>query len=320
MIFGFNWVDLIIVIVLLAFVWEASGRPLILELLGFLSFLAVFFISFRTYNLPAKFFETQFKVVHGLSLVLGFLTVWLLSEISLLLIIRSIIPKIPKLKFFGSKFLLIILSILRGLIFISLILVIIATFPIQPVLKMSVLNSKIGSQILARTYGLEQPLKQVFGGASNESLTFLTIKPKTDEKIDLGFQTTEFSILGDAEVKMFDLVNQERVKVGVKPLVFDPKLREIARSYSADMLSRGYFSHYSPEGLSVADRMAKAGIDFLIVGENLSYAPDVQLAHQGLMNSEGHRENMLSIDYGKVGIGVMDAGVYEQMFTEVFSN
>lgn len=320
MFFGFNWVDLIIVIILLTFVWEAVGRPLILELLGFLSFLAVFFTSFRAYNLPAKFFESQFKVVHGLSLVLGFLTVWFLSEVILFFIVRLIIPKIPKFKFFGSEFLLIILSILRGLIFISLILVIVATFPIQPSLKRNVLDSKIGSRILSRTYGLEQPLKQIFGGVSNESLTFLTIKPKTDEKIDLGFQTTQFGILGDAEAKMFDLINSERIKVGVKPLIFNPQLREIARAHSADMFQRGYFSHYSPEGFSVADRVVEAGINFLIVGENLAYAPDVQLAHKGLMNSKGHRENILSTDYGKIGIGVMDAGVYEQMFTEVFSN
>ncbi len=320
MILGFNWVDLIIVLTLFVFVWEAAGRPLILELLGFLSFMAVFFVSFSTYNLPAKFFEIQFKVAHGLSLILGFLAVWFLSEIVIYLILRIIIPKIPKFEFYGSRVLLVILSLFRGFIFISLVLVIIATFPIQPGIKMSVLDSKIGSQMLSRAYGLEQPLKQVFGGAANDSLTFLTIKPKTDEKIDLGFKTSQFTILGDAEVKMYDLVNEERVKAGMKPLIFDSMLRDIARAHSADMFMRGYFSHFSPEGETIADRAAKAGVNFIVIGENLAYAPSVQLAHNGLMNSPSHRENILSPDYAKIGIGVMDGGVYEQMFTQVFSN
>lgn len=317
---GLNWVDLVIVLVLIFFSLEALGRSLFLELLDLASFLLSFLLSFSFYNILAKFFETQFKLAHGLSLVLGFMITWFLSEAIFFLLIRIFIPKMPTIKIAHSRILSIIPALMRGLVFISLTLVILATFPIQPSIKKAVLASKIGSQILKHAYALEQPVKNVFGGVTNDSLTFLTIKPKTDEKINLGFQTTEFKTDALSEQALIDLVNEERVKKGLKALVYNERLQEIARDYSADMFKRGYFSHYSPEGESVADRAIKAVIDFLVIGENLAYAPNVELAHKGLMNSEGHRANILSEDYRKIGIGVVDGGVYGRMFTQIFSN
>src|SRR3989344_6011311 len=194
-----NWVDLIIILALLVFALEAFGRPLILELLDLGSFLLAFFLSFRYYNLLAKFIEAQFHTPHGLSLVLGFMATWFLSEIIFFTLVRLSIPKIPIIKIPGSRFLAIIPALLRGLIFISLTLVLLATFPIQPSIKKTVLDSKIGSYLLKNAYLLEQPVKQVFGGVTNDTLTFLTIKPKTDEKVNLGFQVSQITIDQESE-------------------------------------------------------------------------------------------------------------------------
>ncbi|MDO8577204.1 MAG: CvpA family protein [Candidatus Daviesbacteria bacterium] len=315
-----NWVDLVIILMLAFFALEAIRRPLILELLDLTSFLLAGLLSFSYFNIPAKFFEAQFKMPHGLTLVLGFMTIWFLSETVFYLLVRVFLKKIPRIVIPGSRILSMVPALLRGLIFTAIVLVMIATFPIQPVVKKAVLDSKIGSQILKNAYALEQPVKQVFGGVANDSLTFLTIKPKTDQRVNLGFQTSQFSIDSVSENGMIDLVNKERVGRGLLALTFDEKLRSIARLYSADMFMRGYFSHYSPEGKTVADRALAAGVDFLVVGENLAYAPSVESAHKGLMNSEGHRANILSPDFSKIGIGVMDGGVYGRMFTQVFAN
>lgn len=317
---GLNWVDPIIIGSLIFFAIEAVGRPLILEVLDFASFLVAFFISFRYYNLLSKFFEIQFQIPHGLSLVLGFLGMWFLAEAAFYLIVRIVIPKLPSIKFKGSASLSIIPALLRGLIFIALTLVLVATFPIQPSIKKAVMDSRLGSVILKNAYQLEQPVKNVFGGVTNDTLTFLTIKPKTDEKVNLGFQTSQYSLDLASEDAMVELVNKERTTKGLKALVFDSRLRDVARRHSEDMFKKGYFSHYSPEGENVADRASIAEIDFLVIGENLAYAPNVTLAHQGLMNSEGHRANILSQDFGKIGIGVVDGGVYGKMFTQVFTN
>ena len=315
-----NWVDLIIIGVLIFFALEAIGRPLILELLDFASFLIAFFISFRYYNFPAKFFEGNFQIPHGLSLVLGFMAMWFLTELIFYFLVRILIPKIPHIKHPLANSLSAIPALLRGLIFISLTLVLLATFPIQPSIKIAVLESKVGSIILKNAYRLEQPVKNVFGGVTTDTLTFLTIKPRTDQRVDLGFETNQFGVDEASERQMVELVNKERISHGLTALVFDGKLRDVGRAYSEDMFERGYFSHYSPEGETVADRAEKGGVDFLVIGENLAYAPTVELAHKGLMNSEGHRANILSKDYGKIGIGVIDGGVYGKMFTQVFSN
>jgi uncharacterized protein YkwD len=52
----------------------------------------------------------------------------------------------------------------------------------------------------------------------------------------------------------------------------------------------------------------------------LAYAASVDLAHNGLMRSPGHRANILSADFGQVGIGVIDGGIYGKMFTQEFTN
>src|SRR3989344_822578 len=314
-----NWVDFLILATLIVFAFEAYGRSLVVETLDLISFLLAFFLSFGSYNLPVKFFGAQFQIPHGLSLVLGFMSVWFISEALFYIFLRILLPKLPK-ELKGYKVLSIIPALFKGLIFIALFLVMIATFPIQPVIKKAVLESRVGSIILKQAYRLEAPVKNVFGGVTQDSLTFLTIKPKTDEKIDLGFQTADVEIDPTSEQALIDLVNKERSSLGLKTLVFDSKLREVGRGHSEDMFKRGYFSHYSPENKSVADRASEKEVDFLVIGENLAYAPSVELAHKGLMNSEGHKANILSEDYGKIGIGVMDGGVYGKMFTQVFSN
>jgi uncharacterized protein YkwD len=100
----------------------------------------------------------------------------------------------------------------------------------------------------------------------------------------------------------------------------DEKLQEVARAHGEDMFARGYFAHNTPEGKTPFDRMNEAGIKYVVAGENLALAPNLETAHQGLMDSKGHRENILSTDYGKVGIGVIDGGKYGEIFVQEFTN
>ena len=66
--------------------------------------------------------------------------------------------------------------------------------------------------------------------------------------------------------------------------------------------------------------MDRAGISYSIAGENLALAPSVVRAHDGLMNSSGHRRNILDPAFTKIGIGAIDGGVYGKMFTQIFTN
>lgn len=317
-----NWVDLIILLLLLFFALESINRNFISELLDSLSFVIAFMASLRFYNESAQLFTSTFHIPNSLSKIFGFLTVWFIVETIFFGIIHFLvfksIQKFPYPKQL-NKFSF-IPAVFRGLVFISIILVLLGTFPIQPRIKQDILDSYIGSRILNETHRLEGPLKNVFGGITQDTFTFLTIKPKSDETIDLGFKSDKFAASAAMENELISLVNKERVANNLRPLEHVPALTEIGRTHSSDMFKRGYFAHTSPEGENVADRAAKRNYFYLVIGENLAYAPTVELAHKGLMESPGHRANILSPEFNKIGIGIMDGGVYGLMVTQVFSN
>ncbi len=121
-----------------------------------------------------------------------------------------------------------------------------------------------------------------------------------------------------AERQMLALVNEERTSVGLAPLEMDPRLVPVARAHSAEMFRLKYFGHESPVSGSPFDRISAAGISYHRAGENLAYAHSVAVAHRGLMESPGHRENILRPEFTRIGIGVISAGPYGRMFTQVF--
>jgi uncharacterized YkwD family protein len=120
------------------------------------------------------------------------------------------------------------------------------------------------------------------------------------------------------EQLMFDLVNGERVKAGLAALQVDMRLVQTARLKSQDMIANNYFSHQSPTYGSPFEMMQAAGISYRYAGENLAGASTVELAHRNLMQSPGHRANILNPNYPRIGIGIVDGGPYGKMFTQQF--
>ncbi|UNC90689.1 CAP domain-containing protein [Candidatus Contubernalis alkaliaceticus] len=120
------------------------------------------------------------------------------------------------------------------------------------------------------------------------------------------------------EQMMFTLVNQERVKYGLSPLKIDMDLVRIARLKSQDMVNLNYFSHQSPTYGSPFDMMRNAGIRYIRAGENLAGSSTVQRAHTSLMNSPGHRANILNAHYTHIGIGIVNGSQYGKIFTQMF--
>jgi uncharacterized YkwD family protein len=120
------------------------------------------------------------------------------------------------------------------------------------------------------------------------------------------------------EKQMLNLVNQEREKQGLPALKADPELTKVARVKAKDMIDNNYFDHNSPTYGSPFDMMKKFGVDYNTAGENLAGNSSVDGAHTSLMNSQGHRENILKSEYTSVGIGVVDGGQYGKMFVQMF--
>ena len=120
------------------------------------------------------------------------------------------------------------------------------------------------------------------------------------------------------EQQMITLVNQERVKNGVKPLQVDMKLVKVGRMKSQDMIDNHYFSHISAKYGSPFDLMKAQGVTFNTAGENIAGNGTVGAAHTALMNSPGHRSNILSPNYTRIGIGIIKGGPYGLMISQEF--
>ena len=118
--------------------------------------------------------------------------------------------------------------------------------------------------------------------------------------------------------RIFELVNRERIEAGVDPLAWSDALAEVGEGHARDMYLNGYFSHVSPTTGTVADRLFAVGITYRIAGENLALAATPEDTHRGLMDSPGHRRNILLDDYTRIGIAVVD-GPLGLMTVQVFT-
>jgi uncharacterized protein YkwD len=209
---------------------------------------------------------------------------------------------------------------INGLILAAILAALLLALPLSEALSERTRDSVLANRLAVYAERLEGALRPVFGEAIGRTLNLLTIEPDSNERVTLPFKVTNPRPRPDLEQRMLVLVNQERAAAGLRPLLADPELTEVARQHSADMFARGYFAHDTPEGLSPFDRMREANVHFLTAGENLALAPTLSVAHTGLMNSPGHRENILRPQFGRVGIGILDGGIRGLMVSQEFRN
>ena len=117
------------------------------------------------------------------------------------------------------------------------------------------------------------------------------------------------------EQYMLELINAERAKVGAQPLAFNDYINDAGANHSKWMIATERFSHTGAGGSNAGDRMTAAGYKFTgswAWGENISwrslaspsgYQDEVNLMHKALMNSAGHRANILNSNFREIGIG-----------------
>ena len=124
--------------------------------------------------------------------------------------------------------------------------------------------------------------------------------------------------IGIDEQKMLDLINDERSKAGLAPLMADTKLMEVAKLKAVDMVKNNYFSHTSPTYGSPFEMLKKYGISYRTAAENIAGNSSVEAAHNALMKSEGHRKNILNSDFNYIGIGITPSSTYGKVFVQMF--
>jgi uncharacterized protein YkwD len=317
-----NPVDVLLLLIVLFSIWNGWRRGFILSSLDLLQWLGSGLLALRFYKSVANF----------LRLFLNWSDVWLLPFAFLLVVILTsalihylgylLVKRLPKgthqkrLNRVFGLFPGMINGLVTAAIFASLLLV----MPFSEALHKAAGESYLTNRLAESTSKIETALSPIFDEAIARSINLLTVRPESNERVDLPFKVANPQPKPNLEAQMLALVNNERAKVGLGTLAPDSELTEVARHHSADMFARGYFSHLTPESKSPFDRMHEAGVTFSIAGENLALAPTLSLAHTGLMNSPGHRANILRPQFGRLGVGILDGGIRGLMVTQNFRN
>jgi uncharacterized protein YkwD len=318
----FNAIDIVLVILVLLSVYNGYRRGFIGGMVDLLGWALALVAGLRFYEPLARYIgprvdfwsESDDQAVAFILIVT--LVVIVIQLVAHLAFARSKdIHERPSNRTLG-----ILPGLANGLITAAIVSALLLAVPLNESIRERARESVLVNRLAVYAEQLEARLHPILAEPIARRLNLLTVQPESHERVTLPFKVETTRPRPELETRMLELVNRERVAAGLQPLTADPELTEVARKHSADMFARGYFAHETPEDRDPFDRMREAKVNFLTAGENLALAPTVQLAHSGLMNSPGHRANILRPQFGRVGIGIMDGGIRGLMVTQNFRN
>ena len=316
-----NYVDLLVIGLGILYILSAVQAGVFSVLGRLVAFFGALAIAFWGYSYAQDLFVEQFAMPSSFARAIGFLSLFFFTQFLLNLIFGLVFSFIPeKMRYaWWSKVLALAPAVVDAAVLAGVILIFIVLLPFAPKAAQDITESRSGAFALETMSRLEGYANQVFGEALQDTITFLTVQPETAERVEIPYKPAALHVDEGAEEQMLRLVNEERARAGVSALVTDEEIVQVARAHSKDMWEKGYFSLINLEGKDPFDRMRDEDIEFSAAGENIALAPTTALAHRGLMNSPGHRRNILDPKFQRVGIGVIDGGVYGKMFTQNFA-
>ena len=232
-----NWVDFVISVVVLIFALEGFRRGVFVQLFDIVGFVVSLLSSLTFYPQAAQLLINLFNLPKIAANPAGFLLVWFVTETLFFTISSAIIKKLA-ISFANNrlnKILGFLPATVNALLFLSFALLFVVSLPIRPDIKKDVFDSKVGATLIGNAQILEKPFNSVFGPIAKQTLTFLTINPQETGTISLEFTQKQLSIDQESERKMFELVNQERIKFGVRPLIWSQNLANVGRSHSKNI-------------------------------------------------------------------------------------
>lgn len=213
-----------------------------------------------------------------------------------------------------------------GVFVATLILSLLRVMPVPPLVAEQLDRSVVARTLTEPGSASQRMFRAVSGDRIMESLLELREVVGARRVIVEEGESISFSPADPAELRadqqaaqrVFELLNQARVEAGEEPLAWSDALAAVAEGHAREMYTMGYFSHHSPVTGGPADRVEAAGIPYRVTGENLALATSAEAAHEGLMESPGHRENILLPDYRRVGVAAVE-GPLGLMVVQVFT-
>ena len=316
-----NWLDILIIAVLVGYSLSGLRRGFMITFIEFTGIIVSILIPLFLY-VPFSWVLENYGVSQAYSGAIAFTIIWVITLIVYYSLTGLFYRKISETMLVSNinKLFGIFPGFGKGMIFITFILAIVVAIPFPFFEIETVEESRFGEPILDRAAVAAAIGSEIFGEPLQHALGFLTIEREVGETIELNYTALAPEVTPSAEEEMLELMNQERAERDLPELVMDEELREVARKHSTDMFQRGYFGHQDPDGVGPFDRIQDGGISYTYAGENLAIAPTVSIAHRGLMDSPGHKENILRPEFIKVGIGAVKGGSQGIMFTQKFTD
>ncbi len=316
-----NWVDFLLLFVLLLAVWGGWRRGFIRGTLDIITWVGSIVIGFSFYSYTA---EGLYKILPlgAWLLPVAFLLTAITARILIGMVTKRIVRAVPENTNGDvvNKFLGIIPGAFNGVIFATILAALLLAVPLKKSITADTQKSQIAKTLSVQAEWANKKLAPVFDQAVRQTMSSLSTHPQSHEETDLNFTCDDPIVRPSLETKMIALINKERAKEGLYPLRADPQETLVARAHSKDMFARGYFAHVNPEGKSPFDRMKEANVRFTTAGENLALAQTLEIAHENLMKSPGHRKNIMNPAFSRVGIGILDGGFYGIMVSQEFRN
>lgn len=315
-----NSIDLALALLIALSVWRGIARGFLAGTARLIAWLGSLLLAFWLYPHLAGFLGGA--VESAWAMPLAFLVCVLVIGILFATAMAALLDAIPQPTHTHAlnKALGFLPGFASGLVYAGIAAAALLVLPIASPLTRHARESALANRLTMHLSQIERKLAPALGEAVSRSIGQLTIDPESTESVSLPFSVAEAPPRPDLEAAMLELINAARENADLHPLQADDELRPLARAHAADMFARSYFSHLSPEGLTPFDRIRQGNVAFVAAGENLAIAPTLALAHEGLMNSPGHRANILRPAFGRVGIGILDGGVHGLMVTQKFRN
>ena len=129
------------------------------------------------------------------------------------------------------------------------------------------------------------------------------------------------SAYGPTEARIFDLINAERRHQGLRPLVFNAQLNQMARIQAQNMAYYQKMAHILPNATlpTLGDRAHYVGYSYGRLAENVALGyPNADMVVEGWMNSHGHRLNILDGGVVETGIAVAKSATGGLYYCQVF--
>lgn len=320
----FSLIDAALVLLIAAAIWGGYRSGFIATTYG----LATWIVSFAAavlFQAQAAELVERFGASPAIARPIGFILVLVLVEalfsiagfFALTPIVRAVHRVRPIERV--DRVLGIFPAAARALFVLAIVLAALVVSPVSSDLKATIESSRIARGLIEQISVLQPTLARL-SGQLGESVPLFVTRLGEDQRQPLDLpDDLALSADGVAERQMLDLLNEERTSAGLRALIWDDRLLPVARQHSEEMFRLKYFAHTSPVSGTPFDRLRSAGITYSRAGENLAYAQSVAVAHRGLMQSPGHRENVLRPEFTHIAIGIISAGPYGRMFTQLFA-